>query len=164
MPENAAVDNPYAAPSADCSVPISLSAIVSEMHFAIGILVLIQLALGLATAAVVSQEDRSPDSFLIGVALMTMVVAALAGYIGGLRVCGKPRLTCWAVAVTVIAWGCFLLGLWSAGRALSPPAGISPDDLPRFALMAGMTFVFVMLFLARFLPDRSSMQISSPNA
>ena len=152
--------NPYAPPARPPSAGrISFSRVVTEMHFAVALLVLIQVSLGCATAAVLSQETGSPRSFLTGVSLMTIVVASLAAYIGSLRITDGRRLVCWAIAVTIIAWGCFLLGIRAAGRMMSPPAVISSIDLTQFAFMAVLTTNFVVFLVKRSRRNRMALDL-----
>jgi hypothetical protein len=144
--------NPYAAPQCLPSVggpmgpPIAVSRLLKNGAGSLTFLVLIQLIAGAATAVVIDQEGVSAHGFVVGMALFAIVLSAFVTYAAGYGLNSWIARSCWATAVAVIAWGCFLIGFWSRGKAMYPPAGISPADLPLFAIISGITVGFCLMF------------------
>ena len=147
--------NPYQPPSCDRSCPpMILSGHWTGSTLTVCVLAFVQLLTGFSTAAVVSKEGIAAHGFFAGMTLFTIVVTSLVVYATGCTIASQRVRCCLALSISTIAWGSFLLGLWSLGRAMTPPAGVAVSDLPRFAFMTTVTAVFAYLTVRRLRPEQ----------
>lgn len=140
--------NPYAAP-ADWGGErgVAISRQLTEIRMGIMILIGIQTLTGLATAVVIQQEGLAARSFVVGMALFTMIIAALIAYAGAMRMPERSRRLHWGMTVTATAWGTYLVSLVVSARLLWTSARIPAPDMFRCTFMAGVTMAFVLVFL-----------------
>lgn len=149
--------NPYTPPEyLPEEFKISLSVPVRKFGTALLIVIVVQTLSGVATATVVMNEGVSGHSFIVGMALFTMILCALLAYAGATRSQRLPARSLWAMTVTVAAWGVWLLSIWCTGYVATNQLPVSRADLFQFLLMSCFTFIFTMLFLNRTLPRKKT--------
>lgn len=144
------LQNPYAPPGeagrvCELRPPIAVSRFLIDGSGALVVLVAVQTLTGVATAVVVGQEQTSADSFVFGMALFAVILTALLTYAGGMRLSDGWHRLCWGAAISVIAWGSFLLGFIVTGEIRFTSSRLVSVDRTWLALVVSLTVCFVLL-------------------
>ena len=150
--------NPYAAPPSQQAerllcrrqIRVRLSHVTGMIRTGAAIVAVVQLLIGLSTAAVIHQEGTDAASFVAGASLMTLVISSLVGCAGTVAIDRKAIAMLWGTIVCAIAWMAFLLGLTAGSWWWHQPSPVNLPDLSRFLVLYMLSVLTVNLVISRF--------------